>query len=140
MFFCTGVGREKKEGIKRTIKNTCWNFSVTQGLTVMFTSSKELEQRKKPHVFVARTPFAHCKKNTWTKKLNRKFKRQGVVFYTKSIKWYCPFDKFWSLMFKCLMGVFLHANNMYHTSLKCPLILVSKYLFNPDFSIQPQWL
>ena len=64
MFFCTGVDREKKEGIKQTIKNTCWNFSVTQGLTVMFTSSKELEQRKKPHVFVARTPFAHCKKNT----------------------------------------------------------------------------
>ena len=64
MFFCTRVGREKKEGVKRTIINTCWNFSATQGLTVMFTSSKELEQRKKPHVFVARTPFAHCKKNT----------------------------------------------------------------------------
>ena len=63
MFFCTGVDREKKEGIKRTMKNTL-NFSATQGLTVMFTSSKELEQRKKPHVFVARTPFAHCKKNT----------------------------------------------------------------------------
>ena len=61
MFFCTGVDREKKEGIKRTMKNTL-NFSATQGLTVMFTSSKELEQRKKPHVFVARTPFAHCKK------------------------------------------------------------------------------
>ena len=45
MFFCTGVDREKKEGIKRTMKNTL-NFSATQGLTVMFTSSKELEQRK----------------------------------------------------------------------------------------------
>ena len=33
-------------------------------------------------------------------------------------------------MFKYLMGVFLRANNMYHTSLKCPLILVSKYLFH----------
>ena len=72
MFFCTGVGREKKEGIKRTIKNTCWNFSATQGLTVMFTSSKELEQRKKPHVFVARTRFAHCKK----KYMNQKVKQE----------------------------------------------------------------
>ena len=51
MFFCTRVGREKKEGIKRTIINTCWNFSATQGLTVMFTSSKELEQRKKTACF-----------------------------------------------------------------------------------------
>ena len=45
-----------------------------------------------------------------------------VFSYTKSIKWYCPFedifslDEFWSPMFKYLMGVFLRANNKYHTS------------------------
>ena len=71
MFFCTGVDREKKEGIKRTIKNTCWNFSVTQGLTVMFTSSKELEQRKNRMFLwhVRRSPIAK-------KYMNQKVKQE----------------------------------------------------------------
>ena len=56
MFFCTGVDREKKEGIKRTMKNTL-NFSATQGLTVMFTSSKNLSKEKKPHVSGAVRPL-----------------------------------------------------------------------------------
>ena len=70
MFFCTGVDREKKEGIKRTMKNTL-NFSATQGLTVMFTSSKELEQRKNRMFLwhVRRSPIAK-------KYMNQKVKQE----------------------------------------------------------------
>ena len=74
---------------------------------------------------VRRSPIA--KKIHEPKTLNRKFKRQGVYFFLHKINqmvlplWNAfkdifSLDKFWSPMFKYLMGVFLHANNKYHTS------------------------
>ena len=107
----------------------------------MFTSSKELEQRKNPHVFVAHTLFAHSKKIHEPQTLNRKFKRQGVYFFLHKInqmvlplwnvfKDIFSLDKFWSPMFKYLMGVFLHANNMYSYWFQISFQSISKYNHN----------
>ena len=90
--------------IKRTIIHICWNFSATPRFDSNVYVVKKTWAKKK----TARTPW-HVRRSPIAKKkirepktLNRKFKRQVVVFYTKSIKWYCPFEMFLKTFFRLI--------------------------------------
>ena len=76
---------QKNKRIKGTIINICWILSATLSCDSIFASSKEAKKK---------TACFRQLQKLQSKKLNRKVKRQGVVFYTKSIKWYCPFEMF----------------------------------------------
>ena len=89
--------------IKRTIIHICWNFSATPRFDSNVYVVRKTWAKKKTACFCGTYAVRPLqKKNTWTKNVltlnflfkNRKFKRQVVVFYTKSIKWYCPFEMF----------------------------------------------
>ena len=120
----------KKEGIKRTIINICWSFSATPRFDSNVYFFKRTWAKKKTACFCGTyTVLPLQNKIHEPKTLNRKFKRQGVCFFLHKInqtvlplwnvfKDIFSLDKFWSPMFKYLMGVFLHANNVYHT---CPV-------------------